>query len=125
MAVNNGKQVKLTIDFKVIDTDGQSTVASKVVKDFDYCGTEAVQHFPQKIAASQVDVPISFGGVTQGKRVILISDQPITVKINQDTDTGFPLGAGPMVIAGDPGITAIFITTGANITNIDAIIVGE
>lgn len=125
MSAQTGKQVKLTVDFKVIDTDGQSTNASMVVKDFDYCGSEAVQHFPHKIAATSVDEPISFGGVTQGKRVIIKSDQPVTLKINNIGDTGFPMGPGIMVLSGDPGITALYVTTGANETKIDAIIVGD
>ena len=126
MTVTTGKQVKMTIDFKVIDQDGVSTNASKVIKDFDYCGAEAVQHFPQKIASGQTDVPVSFGGVTQGKRVIVVVDQSVTVRINTIVNNvGFAFGAGSLTIAGDPGITAMFISTGVNDTNLDAIIVGD
>ena len=125
MTVTAGNQVKLLIDFKVIDTDGQSTVASKVIKDFGYCGSEAVQHFPQKVLATAVDVEISFGGVSQGKRVILISDRAIMVKINGIGNTSFPMGPGQLVISGDPGINSLHVTAGPNDTNIQAIIVGD
>lgn len=118
------KQVKLTVNFEVLGTDGTSVEAKKVIKDFSFYGAEAVQHFPVAIAANQTNVQINFGGVTQGKRVFVQTDQSVTLKPNQSGDTGFPMGPGTMTLAGDPGITALFVTTGVNATNVDVIIVG-
>ena len=85
-----------------------------------------VSHFlPQTIAPAQANVPISFGGVVQGKRIWLSVSQEVTLKINDILSTGFLYGPGSGYFPSNTGITALWVSTGANETEVSAIIAGN
>lgn len=116
------KTVRVQGTFQVIGADG----TPECTKTFNSIipVTEASQVFPQEIAGSSSNVQISFGGVSLAKRVYLKTDFPVTVKFNQNTDMGFSVGVGDNILMSDNGITALFISTGPNPTNVEVIIVG-
>lgn len=117
------KTVKVSGTFEVVNVS--NTVEAKQVIRSETSVEEANQSFPHKIAPSQADVQICFGGVTQAKRVFLRVDQEVTLKINQSTDTGFPFGPGEGFLSSYSGIVGIWVTTGPNETEVEAIITGD
>ena len=76
------------------------------------------------IDGSTADFDVPFGAITSAKRIYLKSDQPITVKFNQNTDIGFSWN-GEGVVPSSVGITALYITTGANDTNVEIVVAGD
>jgi hypothetical protein len=52
----------------------------------DAIAVEGVGLSPMKLAASAVDVAVSLGPVTTAKRLFILSDQAITVKLNGSDD---------------------------------------
>lgn len=116
------KTVTIKGAFEILDSSG--TVCAKKVLNDTTTIEEATQHFPQKIAPSQTDVAIGFGGVAQAKRVFIRTSQAITVKFNQNTDIGFSVGPGDMVFMSNTGVTALFVTTGVNETDLEVIVAG-
>lgn len=101
----------------------QTVEARQVIKE-TVSVDEATQIFPQKIAPSQVDVPIAFAGVAQGRRVWLNTSHEVTLKVNNITDAGFPFGPGSGYLPSTTGITALYVSTGASETEVSAVIVG-
>ncbi len=65
------------------------------------------------------------GGVAQIKKLFLRVDQEVTVKLSNVTDTGFLFGPGDGWLCSDSGITGVWISTGPNETEVEAIFVGE
>jgi hypothetical protein len=116
------KTVRIQGTFEISTADG--TIECKKVVNNILQVTEASQVFPQTVAGNQNNVPISFGGVTLAKRIFLRVSNPVTVKFNQSTDTGCSIGVGDNLIMSDNGITALYISTGPNPTDVEAIIVG-
>src|SRR5579859_6667992 len=116
------KTVRIQGTFEIITADG-TTEAKKVINNIMQI-TEASQVFPQTLPGNTLNSPISFGGVQLAKRVFLRVSFPVTVKFNQSTDTGFSIGVGDNLLMSDNGITALFISTGPNPTDVEAIVVG-
>lgn len=102
----------------------QTVQAREVIKE-EISVEEATHHFPWKVAPATTDLSISFGGVAQGKRVWLSVSQEVTLKVNNITDAGFPFGPGSGYLPSNTGITALYISTGANETEVSALIVGN
>jgi len=116
------KTVKVYGTFEIYAPDG--TVECKKVMNKTIQATEAAQVFPQTIPGTTTNAPISFGGVTLAKMVFLRTNYPVTVKFNQSSDTGFSVGVGDNILMSDNGITALYLTTGPNPTDVEAVIVG-
>lgn len=116
------KTVKIFGSFEISSQDG--TIECKKVINNIIQVTEASQVFPQTLGGNLTNQQISFGGVTLAKRVFLRVNFPVTVKFNQSTDTGFSVGVGDNLLMSDNGITALYISTGPNPTDIEAIVVG-
>ena len=116
------KTVKVYGTFEVITSDG--TVECKKILNNIIQVSEAAQVFPQTIAGNSTNSQISFGGVTVAKSIFLRVDFPVTVKFNQSTDTGCSIGVGDNILMSDNGITNLYISTGPNPTNVEAVIVG-
>ena len=116
------KTVKIYGTFEISTPDG--TIECKKVINNIVQVTEAAQVFPQTIPGTTMNAQISFGGVTLAKRIFLRVNFPVTVKFNQNTDTGCSIGVGDNLIMSDNGITALYVSTGANPTDVEAIIVG-
>lgn len=105
--------------------NASATVEAKKVTKSTVEHEEATQHFPFKLAGGTVETQINMGGVTQAKAMFLRVDQPVTLKLNQQTDTGFPFGPGDMWFESSTGITEVWVTTGANETQLEAIFAGD
>lgn len=116
------KTVRIQGTFEIVTADG--TVEAKKVLNNLIQITEAAQVFPQVIDGNSTNVAINFGGVSLAKRVFLRTNFPVTLKVNQNTDTGFSFGAGDGLLMSDNGITALYISTGPNPTEVEAIVVG-
>jgi hypothetical protein len=115
--------VKIEGTFEV--KNSASTIeAKKVIRDEEQI-TEATQLFPHKIAGNTIDLQIAMGGVSLAKRVYIKVDYEVTLKIQQSTDTGFPFGPGDGFFTSDSGITGIWVTTGPNETELEAVITGD
>jgi hypothetical protein len=117
------KTVKFEGTFTV-SNDAGTIEAKKVIRD-ELEVDEATQHFPQKVAGATVDHPIGMGGVTLCKRLLLWTDYEVTVKLSEITDTGFKFGPGYGVFPSSSGITGIWITTGPNETQVEAVVTGD
>ena len=102
-----------------------ATIEAKKVTKSEVQHDEATQHFPYKLQGGTIETQVSMGGVTQAKAMFLRVDQPVTVKLQQQTDTGFPFGPGDMWYESTDGITGVWITTGANETQLEAIFAGD
>ena len=117
------KTVKIQNSFEILDADGSRALQRKTADSVSV--EENSAHFPQKIAASQVNVPINFGGVTNAKRIFVRTNVEVTLKLNQSGDTGFPFGPGDGVLMSQTGITAMFVTTGGSETEFEAVVSGD
>jgi hypothetical protein len=118
------KTIKISASFESIESTTKSQEAKQVISDSaDYeCVTT---HQPIKIPAGTApNFQISLGGVTLAKRIFINSDYEVLVKFNVDTEAGFNLKGG-MVTMNESGITALFVTIGANETTINMIAAGD
>jgi len=116
------KTVRIQGTFQVIGQDGTPECTKNINSIIPV--TEAAQVFPQTIAGLTSNASISFGGVSLAKRIFLRTNFPVTVKINSSSDVGFSVGVGDNILMSDNGITALYVSTGPNPTDIEAIIVG-
>jgi len=121
MAGTGQRTVEVVLTFKVKSPDNVDLATRVIQKTANL--DQATQLFPQNIAASQSNVQLDLGGVTQAKWVLLEVDHEVTLKLNQNTDTGFPC-SGVYLVESDSGITSIFVSTGANATCVQLLAVG-
>lgn len=119
----SAKTIKINGTFQVINVAG-TIEAQKVIND-TLSVSEVSQHFPWQVAGNSVDEPISFGGVALAKRVYLRTNFPVTVKFDSIVAPGFSFGPGDGLIMSENGVTAMFVTTGPNETELEAIIAGD
>lgn len=120
----SGKIIKISGAFTSVDSTGVSS-PNKTLKELD---TEVDQVFaaePMRLAASTVDFSVPFGTITAARRIYLKSDQPITLKVNLNTETGFQWQGTGILPSGDTGISALFVSTGASITTLEVVIAGD
>lgn len=117
------KTVKIKGTFEIFNDTG--VIEAKKVINSDLVISEATQHFPQKIAPGEVDLQIGFGGVAQAKRIFIRVSHAVTVKFDQASDIGSSMGPGDAIVMSDTGITAMYISTGVNETELEVIIAGE
>jgi len=116
------KTVKVESSMEVRNA-AQTVQAREIIKE--EISVNNVSHFlPQTVPPSTANLSIAFGGVTQGKRIWLSTSQEVTLKINNLLDTGFPFGPGSGYLPSNTGITGLWITTGANETEVSALITG-
>ena len=117
------KTVKIAASFESIESTTKSQEAKQVISDSaDYdCVTT---HQPLKVAGSSTNFQISLGGVTLAKRIFINTDFEVLVKFNVNTEAGFNLKGG-LITMNNSGITALFVTTGANETTINMIAAGD
>jgi hypothetical protein len=116
--------VKINGTFEVVDSAGTSS-PREVIKDNAQQITQVSDYDPWTVAGSVVNQQITFGGVTLAKRLFLRSDQPVTLKLNQSTDTGFSFGPGDGFLSSTNGITALYVSTGPNDTNLTVVVAGD
>jgi len=116
------KTVRIQGTFEIITQDGTPECKKVINKTLSI--TEAAQVFPQTIAGNSTNVQMSFGGVDLGKALFIRTDFPVICKLNQNTDTGCSIGPGDGFLMSENGITALFITTGPNPTNVEVVVVG-
>lgn len=116
------KVVKVYGTFEIQTSDGY--IECKKVMNNMISITEATQVFPQTIPGLSTKVQLSFGGVSLAKRIFLRVNYPVTVQFDQSSDEGYSVGVGECVFMSDNGITSIYITTGPNPTNVEAVIAG-
>lgn len=117
------KTVKIEARYQVLAADGSQCLNKKTSDQLSV--EENAAHFPEKIAALTADHPIQFGGVANAKRVFIRTDQEVTLKINDVTDTGFPFGPGDGYLMSATGINSMFVTTGGSETRFEAILSGD
>jgi len=117
------KTVKFQGSFAVHDAAGVAS-PNKAIKDLNLVVGQVQSSDPMCIAGSTVDFSIPFGAITGAKRIYIKTDQSVTIKFNQNTDVGFSW-KGEGVIPSEDGVTAIFITTGANDTNVEIVVAGD
>ena len=117
------KTVKLEGTFEVLNA--AKTIEAKKVTKIEALHDCAVQHFPSKVAASATNFELSLGGVARAKKVFIRTNYEVTLKFNQQTDTGFPFGPGDGWLTNESGITGVWVNTGANETEIELIAVGD
>lgn len=121
MASTGSKTVTVSLTVSVKNPSNVEE-AKRVIQITD-TQDQATQLFPQNIAPSTVNAQLALGGVTQAKWILLEIDQEVTIKVNQNTDTGFP-AKGVVLLQSESGITNVFVTTGANATCVNFIAVG-
>lgn len=117
------KTVKFQGTFAVHDA---ANVASpnKSIKDLTLVVGQVQSSDPMCIPGSQTDFVIPFGAITNAKRIYIKTDQEVTLKIQQNTDTGFPW-SGEGVLSSASGIIGLWVTTGANDTNVEIVVAGD
>ena len=120
---STSKTVKFQGTFGVVDAAGV-TSPNKVIKDLDTTVAQVQNSDPMCIPAVTTDFVIPFGAITVGKKIYLSTDQEVTLKVNNIGDAGFPW-QGVGVIPSGSGITALFITTGPNATNVEVVVAGN
>lgn len=116
--------VKITGVFEVVDAAGTSS-PREVIKDVTQAVTQVADYDPWTVDGNAVNQQITFGGVTLAKRLFIRTDQPVTLKLGQSTDTGFSFGPGDGFLSSTNGITALYVSTGPNDTNLTVIIAGD
>lgn len=120
----SSKTVKITASFAVVDA---ANVASpnKTIKDLTLTVGQVQTSDPMCIPGTTTDFQVPFGQITSAKRIYLETDRAVTVKINQNTDTGFEWSGSGILSSGSTGITALYITTGATDTNVSVVVAGD
>ena len=116
------KTVSLNGTFEI--KNAAATVEARAVTKSEVQHEEATHHLPFKLLPT-VETQISMGGVEQAKKMFLRVDNAVTLKFNQNTDVGFSFGPGDFWYEGTTGITGVWITTGPNVTQLEAIFAGE
>ena len=119
----SSKTVKVSGTFQIYNAAG-TIEAQKVMSD-TLLVSEVTQHFPMVIAGNAVDEQVGFGGVELAKRIFLRTNFPVTVKLDSVVAPGFSFGPGDGVLMSENGITAIYVSAGANNTELEAIIAGD
>jgi len=119
----SSKTIKINGTFQVYNA-AATVEAQKVIND-TLLVSEVTQHFPMVIAGNSVDQPVSFGGVALAKRVFLRTNFPVSVKFNSIIAPAFSFGPGDGILMSENGITALFVTSGPNNTELEAIIAGD
>jgi hypothetical protein len=117
------KTIKINATYQVVNAAG-GIEAQKVIQD-NLTVSEVTQLFPQVIPGNTVDASIDFGGVTLGKRVYIATNFPVKVKFNSVIAPAFDFGAGSGWLESENGITAMFVSTGPNATELEALIAGD
>lgn len=117
------KTVKFQGTFAVHDASGVAS-PNKAIKDLTLVVGQVQSSDPMCIAGSSVDFQIPFGAITGAKRIYIKTDQSVTVKFNQNSDVGFSW-KGEGVVSSEDGITALFISTGPNDTNVEIVVAGD
>ena len=110
--------------FEVVDSAGTSS-PREVVKDNTQVVGQVSDYSPWIVPGSAVNQQITFGGVTLCKRLFIRTDQAVTLKLNQSTDTGFSFGPGDGFLSSSNGITALYVSTGPNQTNLTVVVAGD
>ena len=117
------KTVKITGTFQIYNA-AASIEAQKVLND-TLLVSEVTQHFPMVIAGNAVDTEVGFGGVALAKRIFIRTNFPVSLKFNSVVAPSFSFGPGDGVLMSENGITALFVTSGPNSTELEAIIAGD
>jgi len=117
------KTVKFQGSFAVVDAAGVAS-PNKAIKDITLVVGQVQSSDPMCVVGSTVDFSVPFGAITTAKRIYIKTDQEITLKVGLNTETGF-LWSGEGVLSSATGIIALFITTGANDTNVEIVIAGD
>ena len=120
---SGSKTVKFQGSFAVYDAGGVAS-PNKTIKDLTLVVGQVQSSDPMCIPGVSTDFPVPFGAITLAKRIYIKTDQSVTIKFNQNTDTGFSW-KGEGVVSSEDGVTAIFITTGANDTNVEIVVAGD
>lgn len=116
--------VNITATFAVKDAAGVSS-PNKVIKDLSLSVAQVQSSSPMIIPGSTTDFSVPFAQITSAKRIYLETDQPVVVKFDQNTDTGFQWQGSGIISSGSTGISALFITTGATATTVEVAIAGD
>ncbi len=117
------KTVKIQGTFEVLNA--AKTIEAKKVTADEVQLDCAVQHFPAKLDPNITNFELPLGGVARAKRVFIRTNYEVTLKLNQQTDTGFPFGPGDGSFMSTSGITAVYVSTGANETEVELVAVGD
>lgn len=117
------KTVKYQGSFAVFDAGGVAS-PNKAIKDLNLVVGQVQASDPMCIAGSTVDFVVPFGAITNAKRIYIKTDQEVTLKVGLNTETGF-LWQGEGVLSSGTGIIALFVTTGANDTNVEIVVAGD
>lgn len=97
---------------------------NKPIKDLTLTVGQVQSMDPGCIPGSTTDFVVPFGAITLAKRIYIKTDQEITLKVHAISETGFPwFGEG--VLSSTSGIVGLWITTGANDTNVEIVIAGD
>jgi len=120
---SGSKTVKFQGNFSVFDAGGTAS-PNKPIKDLTLVVGQIQSSDPMCIPGTSTDFVVPFGALTLAKRIYIKTDQSVTIKFNQNTDIGFSW-KGEGVIPSENGVTAIFITTGANDTNVEIVVAGD
>lgn len=117
------KTVKFQGSFAVFDAANTAS-PNKAIKDLTLTVGQVQAMDPGCIPGSSVDFVVPFGAITNAKRIYIKTDQEVTLKVQQNTDTGFPW-YGEGVLSSASGITGLWITTGPNDTNVEIVVAGD
>lgn len=118
------KTIKISGTWEVQNASQQSET-KKVINDGSTVVSEVTTTSPMVVAGSTVNAPLPMGGVSLAKRIFIRTDQEVTLKIGQSTDTGFKFGPGDGMFPSTSGIVGVWVTTGPNETSIEAVITGD
>lgn len=122
MATGN-KTVKYQGSFAVFDAANTAS-PNKAIKDLSLTVGQVQSSDPMCIPGNSIDFQVPFGAISNAKRIYIKSDQEVTLKVQQQTDVGFPW-QGEGVLSSSSGITGLWITTGPNDTNVEIVIAGD
>lgn len=117
------KTIKINGTFQVYNA--AATVEAQKVLNDTLLVSEVTQHFPMVIAGGAIDQEVSFGGVSLAKRIFLRTNFPVSIKFNSVVAPAFSFGPGDGILMSENGITALYVTAGANNTELEAIIAGD
>jgi hypothetical protein len=108
----------------VVTNATQQPETTKIFNSTPIICSDVTTISPMTIPGSSANIALPMGGVSLAKAVFIRTDQPVTLKIGQNTDLGFQFGPGDGYFTNTGGVPGVFVSTGPNTTNVEAVIAG-
>lgn len=118
------KTVSFNARFEILNAAKQATNRQDTV-DTSAIVSQVTTKSPQLLAGNLVKYQVNMDGVTLAKRMFIRTSQEVTLILSNVLDAGFKFGPGDGYFPSTSGITGCWVSTGPNVTELEAIFAGD